>query len=342
MLTECLPASPAASEDPVRDLANDSMEESPSRDWMGHHTAYEAQMSKQRDSFGGSAQREQLRFKKDMGLTQGLSLLLTVTEVRVLSSLEAQELSRTSGVVHTLTISPQTKEVSEVELGVRPLLVLFGEEKTVRQAYRLLYSLLESSKPIPKPRMKSSLHSGQHSSLVEALRRGMETGERTLMLQQSTDSNMMPEERQGSVNAPVEYNVSTTSVDSQPGRTRTAEDVRRSTYIRLDSLEETIRELENTLIEISGHAAVEQLYTDTTIDSAPAQTSGRPTSETKRPAVPPKPSSLSPASNQVHCLHLLCKIPALKSSMLCFVSSLPLSSLGGCWNFAFKPLVSAP
>ncbi|KAG7243530.1 hypothetical protein INR49_011086, partial [Caranx melampygus] len=293
VLTECLPSSPAASEDPVRDLANNSVEESPSRDWMGHHTAYEAQMSKQRDSFGGSAKREQLCFKKDMGLQQGPALLLTEMEVRVLSSLEVQELSRTSRVLHTLTISPQTKEVSEVQLGGRPLLVLFKEEKTVREAYRLLYFLLESSNPVSKPRIKSSLHSGQQSSLVEALRRGIETGNRTLTLEQDTDTEMTPE-WQGT----LEYSVSTSSVASQASRMRMTEDVRRSTYMRLDSLEETIRELENTLMEISGHPNVEQLYTETTINSAPAQTSSSPTSDTKKPAVPPKPSSLSPASNQ--------------------------------------------
>lgn len=256
-------------------------------------------MSKLRDSFGGPAQREQLLSEKDMALQQGPALLLTETEVRVLSSLEAQELRRTSGVLCTLTISPQTKEVSEAQLGGRPLLVLFREEKTAREAYRLLHSLLESSKPVPKPRIKSSLHSGQQSSLLEALRRGIQTGDRTLTLQQNTDTEMTPEEQQGS----LEYSVSTNSVAS---RMRATEDVRRSTYKRLDSLEETIRELENTLMEISGHPAVELLYTEATINSAPAQTSSSPTSGTKKPAVPPKPWSLGPASNQVHCLNSCC------------------------------------
>lgn len=328
VLTECLPASPAASEDPVRDLANESVEESPSRDWMGHHTAYEAQMSKQRDSFGGSAQREQLRFEKDTGLQQGPALLLTETEVRVLSSLEAQELSRTSGALHTLTISPQTKEVSEAQLGGRPLLVLFREEKTAREAYRLLYSLLESSKPVPKPRIKPSLHSGQQSSLLEALRRGIQTGDRTLTLQQNTDTEMTPEEQQGS----LEYSVSTSSVAS---RMRATEDVRRSTYKRLDSLEETIRELENTLLEISGHPAVELLYTEAAINSAPPQTSSSPTSGTKKPAVPPKPSSLSPASNQVDCLNACCADSCSEAAaLLCFLSPLWVvagTSLSSLW-----------
>ncbi|XP_056258592.1 SRC kinase signaling inhibitor 1-like isoform X3 [Seriola aureovittata] len=301
VLTECLPASPTASEDPVRDLANDSVEENPSRDWTGHRTAYEAQMSKQRDSFGGSLQpeREQHCFKQDMGLKQELALLLTEMEVRVVSSLEAQELSKTAGrVLKTLTILPQTREVSEAQLSDRPLLVLFREEKSVREAYRLLYSLLESSKPVPKPRIKSSLYPGQQNSLVEALRRGTETGDRTLTVQYNTETKMIPEVKQVLENSTLEYSESDSSVDSLASRMRTTEDVRRSTYRRLDSLEETIRELENTLIEISGHPTAEQLYTETAIKSAPAQVTGIPTSETKKPPVPPKPSSLNPASNQ--------------------------------------------
>uniref|UniRef100_A0A3B4V0A2 SRC kinase signaling inhibitor 1 n=1 Tax=Seriola dumerili TaxID=41447 RepID=A0A3B4V0A2_SERDU len=186
VLTECLPASPTASEDPVRDLANDSVEESPSRDWTGRHTAYEAQMSKQRDSSRGSLQpeREQHCFKQDMGLKQELALLLTEMETKMI---------------------PEVKQVLE--------------------------------------------------------------------------------------NSTLEYSGSDSSPDSLASRMRTTEDVRRSTYRRLDSLEETIRELENTLIEISGHPTAEQLYTETAIKSAPAQVTGSPTSETKKPPVPPKPSS---------------------------------------------------
>uniref|UniRef100_A0A8D3DXQ8 SRC kinase signaling inhibitor 1a n=1 Tax=Scophthalmus maximus TaxID=52904 RepID=A0A8D3DXQ8_SCOMX len=152
-------ASPAASEDPVRDLAKDSVEEGPSRDLTRH--LYETQVSRGRSSFGSSLQREQRCLKQDTESKQELALLLTETEVRVVSALEARELSETTGeIIKTLTISPQTKDVSAVQLG---------------------------------------------------------------------------------------------DCGSAESRTRTTEDVRRSTYRRLDSLEETIRELENTLIEISGH-----------------------------------------------------------------------------------------
>ncbi|XP_067472631.1 SRC kinase signaling inhibitor 1-like isoform X3 [Thunnus thynnus] len=292
VLTECLPVSPTASEDPVRDTANDSVEESPSHDWTG------------RDSFGGPAQRElrsQHCFEEDIELKEELALLLTELEVRVLSLLEAQELSRTmGGILQTLTISPHTKEVSDVQLSDRPLLVLFREEKTVREAYRLLYSLLELSKPVPKPRMKSSLHLGQQSSLVKVLRRGIETGERILTLQHNTEIKMTPEVQQSSVNTTPESSGSTRSVDSQAEQSqrKAREDVRHSTYRRLNSLEETIRELENTLIEIGGHPTSEQFYTETISKSSPVQMTGSPTSETKKPPVPPKPSSVSPASIQ--------------------------------------------
>ncbi|XP_073350091.1 SRC kinase signaling inhibitor 1-like [Pagrus major] len=281
VLTECLPASPTASEDPVRDLTN----ESPSRDWTGHYTLYQTQISKQLESFGRSPQleREQCCFKEEV------ALLLTELEVRVMSPLEAQEISRITGeALHTLTVSPQTKEVSEVQLRDRPLLVLFIEEETVNQVYRRLHSLLESSKPVPKPRIKSSLPSGQQSSLVEALRRGIETGDRVLTLQHNTEIKMIPGVQQHSVN--------TTTTPS--GSAKMRDDIRHSTYRRLDSLEETIRELENTLIEISGHPTAEQLYTETCNKSTPVQTTGSPTSETVKPPVPPKPSSLSPASTQ--------------------------------------------
>lgn len=311
MLTKCFPTSPDAAEDPVRDLANEPVEERPSRDWSSHNTVYQTQLSKERGSFGSPPQRErkQHRFKEDMELKQGVSLLLTELEVRVVSPVEVQELSSTRGeALQTLTISPQTKELSEVQLSDRPLLVLFRKDETVKEAYRRLHSLLES-KPVPKPRIKSSLHSGQKSSLVEALGRGMETGDRVLILQHNTEIKTTPEVQQTSVNTTLKSSGPASSVDSQSNQSqrKNSEDIRRSTYRRLDSLEETIRELENTLIEISGHPAAEQLYSETTTKCSPVQMTGSPTSETNKPPVPPKPSSLSSASIQVHFSHLLCR-----------------------------------
>ncbi|XP_069570799.1 uncharacterized protein [Brachyistius frenatus] len=302
VLTKCLPGSPTTSKDPVRDLAR--LEESPSRDWSGHHTAYRNLTSGERHSEG---------FERlphwEQEFKQEVALLLTELEMRVVSPLEAQELRRTAGeVLQTLIISPQTKEVSEVQLSERPVLVLFREEKTVREAYKLLYSFLESSKPVPKPRLKSSHHPGLRGSLLEALRRGMETGDYMLTLEHTDEVKMTPEAQQSLVNRTPESSGSTSCVDSLASQRRASQDVRRSTYRRLDSLEETIRELENTLIEIGGHPTAEELYTETTTMSTPVRTTGSPTSETKRPPVPPKPTSLSTASTQVQCFHLLCRL----------------------------------
>nr|XP_046272567.1 SRC kinase signaling inhibitor 1 isoform X5 [Scatophagus argus] len=301
VLTECLPVSPTASEDPVRDLTNNFVEESPSQEWTGQYTVQRSENSRERNSFGGPPQREQCRFKEDVELKHEVALLLTELEVRVVSPVEAQELIRGTGeALQSVTISPQTKEFSEAQLSDRPLLVFLREEETVREAYRLLHSLLESSKPVPKPRIKSALLSGQRTSLVEALRRGMETGDRVLTLQRNTETKTTPKEQQNSVNTTLKSSGSASSVDSLSNQSqrKTREDIRRSTYRRLDSLEETIRELENTLIEISGYPTAEQLHTERTTESPPAQMTGSPTSETKKPPVPPKPSSFSPASIQ--------------------------------------------
>uniref|UniRef100_A0A674A8E5 SRC kinase signaling inhibitor 1 n=1 Tax=Salmo trutta TaxID=8032 RepID=A0A674A8E5_SALTR len=83
------------------------------------------------------------------------------------------------------------------------------------------------------------------------------------------------------------------------------EDIRSSTYRRLDSLDETIRELENTLLELSGHPPTPP--TDTALSEAPdtAQTPGTSTPETKKPPVPPKPkTSYTPATmTKVYNVH---------------------------------------
>lgn len=306
MLTECFPPSSSA----TGDLTHHTVGEITSKDGTVPYTVYQTQISKEMDSFGRPSQREQLDFKKDVGLKEKVALLLTELEVRVISSVEAQELSRTMGeALHTLTISSQTKEVSDIQLSGKPLLVFLKEEKTVREAYELLHSLLTSSKPVPKPREKSSNHSVQQCSLFEALRRGIETGNRVLTLKRHNEINYFHEDRQNSVNTTVKTGYSASSNDSQSNQCprKPGEDIRYSTYKRMDSLEETIRELEKTVIEISGYPTAEQLYSETTAKSTPVQISGDPTPKTKRPPVPPKPSSWSSALIQVHFLHLFCR-----------------------------------
>ncbi|XP_068434382.1 SRC kinase signaling inhibitor 1 isoform X2 [Clinocottus analis] len=289
VLTECLPASPTASEDPVRDA------------------------DKGRESSGSPPQREQRYFEEEAELQQEVALLLTELEVRVVSPVEAQQLSRTLGqALQTLIISPHTNEVPEAQLSGRPLLVLLREGKTVREAYGRLHSLLESSKPVPKPRMKSPLRSGGRSAVAEALRRGIETGDRVLTLRRGAGIGIPEAQRQKS------------SDPKSSGSDH--DDVRRSAYRRMDSLEETIRELENTLIEIGGHPAAERLYAETAASSVPVRATGGSTSETKKPPVPPKPPSFSPASMQVHRFHRLFRF-LLCGSMLC--SSVFAASLFG-------------
>lgn len=304
MLTEGLPACPTAPEEPVRDLAISSAEKNPSLVWTGS------------DSSGGrpvAELRSQRCFGEDVELKKDLALLLTEQEMRVLTSLEAQELSSTmEGLLQTLTVSAQTPAVSDVQLGDLPLLVFFTEEKTVRDAYRLLRSLLGSPKPVPKPRTKSCGHLGRRRCLMKALTRGIETGDATLTLQHSADTNTTPEvtrESNGSTRSGLSL--------AETGPSKAREDVRQSAYKRLDSLEETIRELENTLMEISGHSTAEQLYTGSPSTRRPGRTTDTPTPEAQKPPVPPKPSSFKPASIQVHCFHLLCPF------LCCFISGRP-------------------
>lgn len=326
VLTDCCPASLTNSEDPVRDLGNDLVEGTQSQDWTGHHSVRKTIISRGKHSggFESPPQREQC---SDSEFKQEVALLVTDLGMRVVSPLEAQELSETKGdVLHTLIISPQTKELSETQLSHRPLLVLFRVQKTVKEAYELLYSLVASFE------LKFSHAPDQQMPLAEALRSGIETGASMLTFHHKPEIRLMPE--LSSVSSTLNSNGSTRSADTQR---RMTEDVRRTTYKRLDSLEETIRELENTLIEISGHATREQLYSQTIINSSPVPTTGSPT-EAKKPPLPPKPSASSPSSIQVFaytsCVHSCSE--AASSFFLHFFS------VDGSWKFTFQLLMSAP
>lgn len=319
MLTECLPAS---SEDPVRDLTSEAGKLRPQLDGGGQNTVHQPRVSTGRGSFDSSLSRPgQIAFKETGGSEGKLALLLTDFEVRAVPLLEAQELCRTAGeAVQTLTVSAQTEKFPEIQLSRRPAVVQLQEEQTVGEAYGLLLSLLEPSGPVPKPRRGSCSGSGgQRRSLVEALRSGTETGERVLKLQSNTE----PSKTNGAAK-------SSGSCDSEesPYWRKSGENVRGSAYKRLDSLEETIRELEKTLMEIGGHSTVEQLYIET--PALPLMTTRGP----GKPPVPPKPSSLSPVFIQVD---------ADPRSMLCLLFFLlHCFSPGDCWNFTFRLLMSAP
>uniref|UniRef100_A0A8C7XB93 SRC kinase signaling inhibitor 1 n=1 Tax=Oryzias sinensis TaxID=183150 RepID=A0A8C7XB93_9TELE len=148
---------------------------------------------------------------------------------------------------------------------------------------------------------------------------GMETGDGMLMVKHTAEIQMQP----------IASEPCGSSAHSPGGKSR---DVRLSTYKRLDSLEETIRELENTLIEISGYPEPNLLYVESTTDRVSSQTPDHPTADTKKPPVPPKPSSI-----QVYRL-LRVQIPALRHLATIF----PLHLFSIAWNFTSKPLVSAP
>ncbi|XP_078807861.1 SRC kinase signaling inhibitor 1 isoform X7 [Oryzias latipes] len=284
VLTECLPSSSTNSEDPVRDLANTHEAKNPSPHWKSLQMIQDPNASKR--CYGGqtASARQQEQLFLDQDCQQKVALLLTELEIRVLSPQEVQGLRTTGRVLQTLTISPQTKEVSEAQLAERPLLVLFKSEMNVREAYKLLYSLLGLSKPVPKPRIKSSQQPSQQNYLTDALRRGMETGDGMLMVQHTAEIQMQP----------IASEPCGSSAHSPRGKSR---DVRLSTYKRLDSLEETIRELENTLIEISGYPEPNLLYVESTNDRVSSQTPDHPTADTKKPPVPPKPSSIQGGNN---------------------------------------------
>ncbi|XP_056144355.1 SRC kinase signaling inhibitor 1 [Lampris incognitus] len=303
VLTGCVSASSSSSEGPIRDLSKGFIEKKRAQQCTSHHMVSHVQNSKEKERVSQSQRNpprwetktEQSLIKEDTEPKEELALVLTKLEVRVVSPPEAWELSRIgTEVLQSLTIPPwATEKTSEVYLSDKPLLVLFRDKVTVREAYRLLRSLLKSSKPVPKPKTGFTycspsladpvilLHPSQQDSLLEALRRGMEAGDRMVTISNAAMTEVIPAAQPSPLDTATEPAGSATSVEGPDNLSQNAcrrvEDVRRSTYRQLDSLEETIRELENTLIEIRGQP-----------------TSDNPASVAKRPPVPPKPSSFSP------------------------------------------------
>ncbi|XP_014898453.1 SRC kinase signaling inhibitor 1 isoform X5 [Poecilia latipinna] len=272
VLTECLPDSLTTAENPVRDLANYPVQNNPAPNLCNQLMVHKNVLSR-----GISSEGSEHVLKQD----QEISLLLTDMEMRWVSPHEVQELKRID--LKTLTVSAQNKDISEAQLNERPVLIVFRGGNTLRDTYRLLYSLLESSNPVPKPRLRSSHQITQQQSLMEALRRGIETGDDVLKFQHADDVRIQQS--------------NCDSKGGSPSQRRMTQEVRFSTYQRLDSLEETIRELENTLIEISSHPTRETLYTESTTRSIPAQHTGSLMPETRRPPVPPKPASIQGGNN---------------------------------------------
>uniref|UniRef100_A0A3B5PNA0 SRC kinase signaling inhibitor 1 n=1 Tax=Xiphophorus maculatus TaxID=8083 RepID=A0A3B5PNA0_XIPMA len=272
VLTECLPNSLTAAENSVRDLANYPVQDNPAHNLCNQHMVHKNVFSR-----GIPSEGSKCVLKQD----QEISLLLTDMEMRWVSPHKVQELKSID--LKTLTISVQNKDISEAQLNERPVLIIFREGNTLKDTYRLLYSLLESSNPVPKPRLRSFHQHTQQQSLMEALRRGIETGDDVLTFQHADDVRIQQS--------------NCDSKSSSSSQSRMTKEVRLSTYQRMESLEETIRELENTLIEISSHPTRETLYTESATRSIPAQRTGSLMSETRRPPVPPKPASIQGGNN---------------------------------------------
>ncbi|KAJ8365996.1 hypothetical protein SKAU_G00148270 [Synaphobranchus kaupii] len=248
---------------------------------------------------------------------EGLVLLLTDREVRALSRTEAQSILREGGEeVQTMTLPVRTpddagrfRSLCVSDLSCAPLALFFREPLTVSEAYSLLLALLEM---VPEPGPPEPVDSaGQQSpsqgaaesaprvrvprgdlgQLKEAVKLGVRTGRTTLEV-------------------PLRAGMEGTAAD--PGQTRelpvsepnqaeaghlrrsTGEDIRSSTYRRLRSLEDTIRELEDALQEFGVQPS---LPGDA---PGPATT---PSPNKPRPPVPPKPkpkpSAIPPTANKV-------------------------------------------
>ncbi|KAG7459679.1 hypothetical protein MATL_G00213240 [Megalops atlanticus] len=162
----------------------------------------------------------------------------------------------------------------------------------------------------PGPRIK--LPRGHLELLREAVRRGTETGQRTLAIPLTAEMESVVADRadnmelsswqageallKPSTQAPSEQSQARTG---QLKRSKT-EDIRNSTYRRLDSLEETIRQLESALQEIAAHPSM--VPTDhrhqTGPDTNPSGSVTTPALAKEKPPVPPKPSSIAPSPSK--------------------------------------------
>ncbi|XP_067088840.1 SRC kinase signaling inhibitor 1 [Osmerus mordax] len=334
VLTECSSVPTPASEGSVRDQTQGPSPVSHTPGETGPHMVSQTQPSQERVPVGQPRKAAPLRelkiqesFEEVGEKREELSLVLTELDVRAMSPSEAQGLGRVVGeALRTLTLPLEERKAEEnldVSLSESPILVLFREAVTVREAYSQLHTLLETPRPVPKPRAGSCpsglsrvssppnprlcLPPDQQESLGEALRRGMDTGGRALTLSPSRVAveTLIDQSQQSPAAAPLRSNG---SAGTEAGLARASqrargEDIRSSTYRRLDSLEETIRELEITLLEISGYPSTQLLHPQNPSsdapqgeDSAPGQTPSAPASEHRKPPVPPKPSSFAPAT----------------------------------------------
>ncbi|XP_072561404.1 SRC kinase signaling inhibitor 1 isoform X5 [Paramormyrops kingsleyae] len=238
-----------------------------------------------------------------------LALILTDRQLKVSPRNEAQELIRKYNQPLRIMSIPTHKPGGPCEiyylrdnpsgpiLSSAPLFVLFKEPLEVKEAYRCLEALLDEegeaetvgSQSVSSGKIRLSRK--QLATLRRATRQGAETRCRMLSLCPDTETQV----------GGTYKNIERTSdrlaapVESQPKATllhgSQAEDIRSSTYRRLDSLEETIRQLETTLQEIGAHPACSFLEQGTDeIATVAFEASHSP--DKKKPPIPPKPTGV--------------------------------------------------
>ncbi|KAL4657809.1 SRC kinase signaling inhibitor 1-like isoform X1 [Arapaima gigas] len=272
-----------------------------------------------------------------------LALVITDREVRLLTSSLHQELSKQSKEeVQVVSFDSQTPggsyEIHDPRKGLRgpipssaPLVLYFKDPLPAKEAYRQLEALLEeevdqgaqevdgpqgsgrqlefgnmevrsqsscSTNQNPEPRIR--MPARQLRALRNALMQGLQTGCQTLSWSCDVEMNGRKAFNKGDDDDGL-----SPLGEPRPASVQgvQAEDIRSSTYRRLDSLEETIRQLESSLQEIGTHPACSFLGQTGKLADARAtspETTNR--SETassldkKRPPIPPKPSMVPAAT----------------------------------------------
>ncbi|XP_048847714.1 SRC kinase signaling inhibitor 1 isoform X8 [Brienomyrus brachyistius] len=239
-----------------------------------------------------------------------LALVVTDRQLKVSPRNEAQELIRKNKQPLRIMSIPTHKPGGPCEiyylrdnpsgpfLSSAPLFVLFKEPLEVKEAYRCLEALLDEegeAETVGSESVSSGskikLPRKQLAILRKATRQGAETRCRTLSLCPDIETQVggtckNVERTSDRLAAPVESQPKATLLHGSQ-----AEDIRSSTYRRLDSLEETIRQLETTLQEIGAHPACSFLEQGTDeIATVAFETSHSP--DKKKPPIPPKPTGV--------------------------------------------------
>lgn len=157
-----------------------------------------------------------------------------------------------------------------------------------------------------KKRFKFKFPKKQLAALTQAIRAGTKTGKKTLQVVVYEDE----EELDGTIKQQKEtkrFEISCSMQDDSKldsvaqGSYGTTEEIRKSTYKTLDSLEQTIKQLESTISEMGPKATDDVLLTEYSkpngsqgakaLDKVVGQTTlvTKPSSSSKRPSLPKKP-----------------------------------------------------